>query len=65
MIHQSVMEEELVFKNKDHKADEMEIEIDGRVFIVEKTPYGLEFTRFISSNPLDYLNERLSPHVLS
>jgi hypothetical protein len=58
------MEEELVFKNKDHSAQVMEIEVAGRVIFLEKTPYGLEITRFLSSNPMDYLNGHLEPRVL-
>ncbi len=64
MILQTVMEEALVYKGREHTASEMEIEIAGRVLIVEKTPYGLEITRFVSSNPLDYLNSSFEPRLL-
>lgn len=65
MIHQSVMEEEEVFKNKEHEPKEMEIEIEGRFITIEITEYGLEITRFVSTNPMDYLNCAFEPHLLS
>ena len=65
MLHQSIVEEELVFKNKDHQPKEMEVEVDGRVLVIEMTEYGVEITRFVSSNPMDYLNAALEPRVFS
>lgn len=64
MILHTVMDEELVYKDREHAASEMEIEIAGRVLIMEQTPDGLEITRFLSSNPLDYLNSSFEPRLL-
>jgi hypothetical protein len=58
MIFQSVIPDEYVFMDTGHN-EFQEIEISGRFLRFEETQEGMELVSLISTNPYDYLNNRI------